>query len=244
MRVLVASDGIGRLDVGPGRRGAGVGLGRSRCPGAPGRRLRPRLPHRVRGPARAPRWRSPSTTGTRSPRPGRTAIVVLQVSAPDGGGRTAARRPPRGRSGRRWPGCWPSRGRTGCWSISAGCGCTTAGAGMLAGLGVRADQPLDQGVQPLAAMTEVDLARGARGPRRHRTDRRRAGRSDSASTCSACAESPRSAVARRDSTRPTCWPPTPRWTGSPDSPRPTRRPPPAPARAVVSGSPCWPWVAG
>ena len=169
--------------------------------------------------------------------------VVLQVSAPEGGDGL----PLDGILATARVGPGPGAGRA---ATGPGAARSQRAAGARRGRGDarrtgRTGGPAARSGRPAAGHGDRGRSRGgARGPRRHRTDRRRARRSDSASTCSACAGSPRSAAARRALTRPTCWPPTPRWTGSPDSPRPTRRRPPAPARAVVSGSPCWPWAAG
>ena len=167
--------------------------------------------------------------------------VVLQVSAPEGGDGlplTASSRP-LGSALARVLASRPDRVLLDLTGLRVHDG----GAGMLAGLGVRADQALDQGVQPLATVTEVDLAAAY------------AALGDTELIGVVPADqlgqhllglrgitSLRGREAGLD--RPTCWPPTPRWTGLPDSPRRTRRPPPAPARVVVSGSPCWPWAAG
>ena len=83
--------------------------------------------------------------------------VVLQVSAPDGGDGlplTASSRPLGAALARVLAGPRPDR----VLLDLSGLRVHDGGAGMLAGLGVRADQPLDQGVQPLATVTEVDLA--------------------------------------------------------------------------------------
>jgi glycerate kinase len=90
--------------------------------------------------------------------------VVLQVSAPDGGDSlplTASSRVLGSALTRVLAGSRPAR----VLLDLSGLRVHDGGAGMLAGLGVRTNQPLDQGVSALATITEVDLtpARAALG---------------------------------------------------------------------------------
>ena len=83
--------------------------------------------------------------------------AVLQVTAPDGGDElplTTSSRPLGSALARVLAGPRPAR----VLLDLSGLRVHDGGAGMLAGLGVRADQPLDQGVSALATVTEVDLA--------------------------------------------------------------------------------------